>query len=438
MQLAPERPYLPPHLDAEELRVVQLQRLKATLKHVFDTVPHYRRVFKDAGLLPEDVRSVEDISALPFTTKHDLREGYPFGMFTAPREAMARIHVSSGTTGRPTLVGYTAGDLDTWSGLMARCLAAAGGRRGDLVHNAFGYGLFTGGLGWHAGAERLGATVLPVSGGATERQVQLIRELRPSVLMATPSYLLVIADELARQGSSAGEAGLRLAIFGAEPASETLRAEIEASLGAEAFDSYGLSEVMGPGVGQERVGDKGALTIWEDHFLPEIVDPETGVPLAEGEEGELVLTTLTKEGMPVIRYRTRDRTRLLPPADLAMRRIARIAGRTDDMLIVRGVNLFPSQIETLICEDPRLAPHYLIEVSRPNRLDALTVHVEPRPETGPEAGMDAAPWRVAALETERRIKDRLGVTARVVVEPPGTIERSAGKAKRVRDLRPKN
>jgi phenylacetate-CoA ligase len=342
---------------------------------------------------------------------------------------MARIHVSSGTTGKPTVVGYTAKDLDTWADLMARGLAAAGGRPGDLVHNAFGYGLFTGGLGWHYGAERLGATVLPVSGGGTERQVQLIHDFRPDILLATPSYMLAIADEVARRGLGASELGLRLAIFGAEPASEALRTEIEARLGIPAFDSYGLSEVTGPGVAQETAATKGTLTIWEDHFWPEIVDPETGAPLPDGEEGELVLTTLTKEGMPVIRFRTRDRTRFLPPLGGAMRRIARIAGRTDDMLVIRGVNLFPSQIEALICDDPRLAPQYLIEVARPHRLDELTVRVECR------AGRDAAAHAELQAFTERRIRDRLGISAKVTILEPESLERSTGKAKRVIDLR---
>ncbi len=427
---------MPPRIGAEELRDLQLARLKATLRRAFDNVGHYRRVFSEAGLRPEDLKTLEDISAFPFTAKPDLREGYPFGALAAPVEEMARIHVSSGTTGKATAVGYTAKDIDTWAGLMARSLAACGGRPGDLVHNAFGYGLFTGGLGWHYGAERLGATIVPASGGATGRQVQLIRDFRPAILLATPSYMLVIADELERAGVSPEECSLRLAIFGAEPASEGLRAEIEAKLGVTAYDSYGLSEVMGPGVAQETPASRGTLTLWEDHFLPEIIDPETGAVLPEGEFGELVLTTLTKEGMPVVRYRTRDRTRLLPPLDGSMRRIERIAGRTDDMLIVRGVNLLPSEIEAVICADPALAPHYLIEVSRPNRLDELTIRVELRPGDGAGAGEERR--SALARATERRIKERLGVSAVVSVETPGTIERSIGKAKRVLDLRPKD
>ncbi len=432
MTLRADAPYAPPPLDPDALRALQLVRLKATVKHAFDAVPHYRRVLDEAGVRPDDLKSLEDISRLPFTQKDDLRASYPFGMLSAGRETMARLHVSSGTTGKPTLVGYTAADLDTWAELMARSLAAVGAGKGDLVHNAFGYGLFTGGLGWHGGAERLGATVLPVGGGATERQALLVRDLGPTILLATPSYMLVIADELARQG--VGKTGLRLAIFGAEPASESLRAEIEARLGVRAYDSYGLSEVIGPGVAQETPASRGTLMVWEDHFLPEVVDPETGTVLPDGESGELVLTTLSKEGMPMLRFRTRDVTRLLPPADGAMRRIARIAGRSDDMLIIRGVNLFPSQIETLVCEDRRLAPHYLIEVSRPNRLAELLIRVEFRPERG----LSEEERSHVAVATGRKIKDRFGVSARVAVETPGTIDRFEGKAKRVLDLRPKD
>ncbi len=428
MHFSPDASFAPP-AGLAELRALQLARLKTTLRRAFDKVPHYRRLFQRAGVHPDDLQSIEDIARFPFTTKPDLRNGYPFGMFAEAPEKIARIHVSSGTTGSPTMVGYTAADLDTWAGLMARSLAAVGGKVGDLVHNAFGYGLFTGGLGWHGGAERLGATVLPVSGGATERQVQLIRDLRPAVLLATPSYMLVIADELARKGIRG--TGLRLAIFGAEPASESLRAEIEARLGVVAYNSYGLSEVMGPGVAQETPEGRGTLTLWEDHFLPEIVDPTTGAALPEGEKGELVLTTLTKMGMPVVRYRTRDLTRFISQRDGAMRRIERIAGRSDDMLIVRGVNIFPLQIETLLCEDRRFSPNYLIEVSRPHRLDELLIRVEIRPETG----FEEEERRALREATERRIKDRFGISASVAIEAPGTIERSQGKAKRVLDHR---
>ena len=424
----------PDRASVKGLRTLQLEGLRRTVRHAVENVPHYARAFADAGVKPDDVQSLDDLAALPFTSKDDLRQNYPFGLFAVPRERIARIHASSGTTGRPTVVGYTAKDLDTWAGLMARGLKAVGAGPGDLVHNAFGYGLFTGGLGFHYGAERLGATVLPVSGGGTERQVQLMRDFRPNILLATPSYLPVIADEMERQGVTGRDCGLRLALFGAEPCSESLRAEIEARLGVEAFDSYGLSEVMGPGVAQETGETRGSLVLWEDHFLPEIIDPETGRVLPDGETGELVLTTLTKEGMPMIRFRTRDRTSLLPGIGSPMRRMKRVAGRTDDMLIIRGVNLFPSQIEELICADPELAPHYLIEVSRLERLDEITIRVEARPDRG--MTVDEARATIAR-RTERRIKDLIGISAFVQVELPATIERSAGKAKRVVDLRPK-
>jgi phenylacetate-CoA ligase len=421
-------------LDPEQLRDLQLERLRTALALVANTVPHYMLAFREAGVVPDDIRRLEDISNLPFTTKDHLRRAYPVGMFAVPREEISRIHVSSGTTGTPTVVGYTARDLETWTGLMARSLATAGAVPGDLVHNAYGYGLFTGGLGFHYGSERLGATVLPVSGGATERQVQLIRDFRPSILLATPSYMLVIADELTRQGIGPEANGLRLAVFGAEPCSEALRTEIETRLGVTALDCYGLSEVMGPGVAQERGEDRGSLMLWEDHFYPEIIDPDTGRVLPDGETGELVLTTLTKEGMPVIRYRTRDRTSLLPPTNGPMRRLKRIAGRTDDMLIIRGVNVFPSQIEELICREERLSPHYLIEVSRPQRLDEIRIRIEIRDDLA--ASAESARLAVAQ-RLERRIKELIGISASVMIENPLTIERSAGKAKRVVDLRPK-
>jgi phenylacetate-CoA ligase len=417
-------------MSTDELRALQLQHLQQTIRCAA-TVPHYKCAFADAGVRPEDINNLDDVARLPFTTKDDLRENYPFGLFAAPRKKIARIHVSSGTTGRPTVVGYTAKDLDTWAILIERCLRAAGAKPGDLIHNAFGYGLFTGGLGFHYGAERLGATVLPVSGGGTERQVQLIRDFRPSMLLATPSYMLVIADAMERQGISGSDCGLRLAIFGAEPSSEALRAEIEARIGVDAFDSYGLSEVMGPGVAQETAATRGTLTLWEDHFLPEIIDPENGRVLPDGENGELVLTTLTKEGMPVIRFRTRDRTALLPSVDGAMRRMKRVAGRTDDMLIIRGVNVFPSQLEELLCADPALAPHYVIEVTRPERLDEILIRIERRADRADEEK------REISRRTERRIKEMIGISASVRVELPETIERSLGKAKRVIDLRPK-
>jgi phenylacetate-CoA ligase len=418
-----------------ELRGLQLRRLKQALAHAQDRVPHYRQAFGAAGVHPGDLRTLDDLPRFPFTTKEDLRRNYPFGIFAVPMEQLRRIHASSGTTGKPTVVGYTQGDIETWAQLMARSMRAAGVRPGDRMHIAYGYGLFTGGLGFHYGAEALGCTVIPVSVGQTERQVQLIRDFRPDVIAVTPSYLLAIADEFSRQGIDPRTSGLRIAICGAEPWTEGMRAEIEARLGLQALDHYGLSEAMGPGIGQECAGTKGGLTLWEDHFYPEIIDPETGHVLPEGEEGELVLTSLTREAMPVIRYRTRDLTRLLPGTARAMRRIARIKGRSDDMLIIRGVNLFPSQIEAALAEEPRLAPHYLLEVSRPERLDELEVVAELRPETADRLTAEAQ----LALEraTEALIRARIGLAVAVRAVPPGTIERSQGKARRVLDRRPK-
>ncbi|SDB48494.1 phenylacetate--CoA ligase family protein [Bauldia litoralis] len=415
----------------EALRAHQFERLKTTIAHVLDRVPRYREKLTAAGVGLDDLTSLDDLVRFPFTTKDDLRACYPFGMFAAPMEDIVRLHVSSGTTGKPTVVGYTAGDIDRWADIMARSLQAVGVGPADLVHIAFGYGLFTGGLGWHYGVERLGATVIPASGGFTDRQVDLMRDFRPTVLLATPSYALVIADAFAARGFDPADCGLRTVICGAEPWSEGMRAEIEARFRVEAYDSYGLSEVIGPGVAQERAGDKGALTIFEDHFYPEVVDPETGAIMPEGEPGEAVFTSLTKEGFPVIRYRTRDLTRLLPPVDGPMRRIARVAGRSDDMLIIRGVNVFPSQIEAILTGEPRLAPCYLLEIRRRGRLDELTVKVETRTVEAAEAnGGDIG------RHAERLIKDHVGVGATVVVVPPGTIERSQGKARRVVDLRP--
>jgi phenylacetate-CoA ligase len=421
--------------NRDELAAFQLARLKATLARVYAKVPRYREKFDAAGVHPDDLESLGDLAKFPFTTKEDLRQVYPFGMFAVPMEEIVRLHVSSGTTGQPTVVGYTAGDIDTWAGIMARSLQVAGATASDKVHIAFGYGLFTGGLGWHYGAERLGATVIPASGGQTERQVQLIRDFRPDALMATPSYVLVIADGLERAGIDPAKSGIRLIVCGAEPWSEEMRAEIEARFAAEAFDSYGLSEVIGPGVAQEWAGDKGALTVFEEHFLPEIIDPATGAALPDGERGEAVFTTLTKQGMPVIRYRSHDMTRLLPPATHVARRLERVNGRSDDMLIIRGVNVFPTQIEAVLMEDPRLAPYYVLEVRRgARRLDELTVRVETRP------GVDGGD-RVRddiRRSAERLIKARVGVSAAVDIVPPETIERSAGKAKRVIDLRPRD
>ncbi|MBV9633777.1 MAG: phenylacetate--CoA ligase [Methylobacteriaceae bacterium] len=421
---------------ADELRALQLARLKQSLHLAYERVPHYRQTFAAAGVHPEDLRDLEDIRRFPFTTKEDLRQNYPFGMFAAPMDEIVRIHASSGTTGKSTVVGYTRGDIETWARLMARSIRAAGGRSTDKIHIAFGYGLFTGGLGFHYGAEHLGAAVIPLGGGFTERQVQLIVDFKPDIIAVTPSYMLAIADELERRGYGPNDLGLRVGIFGAEPWSEAMRGEIERRMRLDAVDSYGLSEVIGPGVGQECIETKDGLTIWEDHFLPEIIDPASGEVLSDGEPGELVLTTLTKEGMPVIRYRTRDLTRLLPGTARTMRRIERIKGRSDDMLIIRGVNVFPSQIEAVLAREPRLAPHYVLEVRRAGRLDELDVLVETRAEL---AGALTATQREALeREAQRIIKGFVGVTAAVRVVEPGTIERSQGKAKRVIDRRPKD
>ena len=412
-----------------ELRAVQLERLRETVAHAYAGSPHYRKAFDGAGVTPSDLRSLPDLARFPFTTKSDLRATYPFGMFAVPMDEVARIHASSGTTGKPTVVGYTRGDLDIWARLMARSIHAGGGRPGMKVHVAYGYGLFTGGLGAHYGAEALGCTVIPMSGGQTERQVQLIADFEPDIIMVTPSYALAMIDEFRRQGVDPRASSLRYGLFGAEPWTEAMREEIETAFGLEATDIYGLSEVMGPGVAQEFVGRGHGPTIWEDHFLPEIVDPESGEPLPDGEEGELVFTSLTKQALPVIRYRTRDLTRLLPGDATPMRRMAKITGRSDDMLIVRGVNLFPTQIEEQLLKCPGLAPHFLIELTRPGRLDRLAVIVEARP------GLAEGQWQAQARMLAAFLKDMIGVSAEVRVEPPGTIERSAGKASRVRDLR---
>jgi phenylacetate-CoA ligase len=415
----------------DELRSVQIERLRATVQRAYERVPHYTAALDEAGVKPDDVITLDDVRRLPLTTKQVLRENYPYGMFAVPTAEIGRIHASSGTTGIPTVVGYTRRDMDVWAELMARAFHVTGARPGDIVHNAIPYGLFTGGLGWHAGAERFGAALVPASGGSTERHVQLIVDLRPDILLGTPSYMLVIADALAARGVGPEECSIRIAMFGAEPSSEAMRAEIERRLGADAYDSYGLSELIGPGVAQELPGEKGCLTIWEDCFWPEIIDPESGDPLPDGEAGELVLTTLAKEAMPIIRYRTRDRTRLLPGKEMPFRRLERIAGRTDDMMVIRGVNVFPTQIEEVIAGDTALAPHYAIEVSRPGRLDELAVRVECRTMADP--GSLAA----LAAKTEARLKSSLGLTAKVHIEAPGSMERSAGKAKRIVDLRSK-
>jgi phenylacetate-CoA ligase len=414
----------------DEVRALQLERLRWTLRHAYEHVPHYRSAFAAHGVHPDDLRSLDDLVRFPFTTKDDLRANYPFGMFAVPREEVVRVHASSGTTGKPTVVGYTVDDLSTWSDLVARSIRAAGGRPGMVVHVAYGYGLFTGGLGAHDGAERLGCTVVPVSGGMTERQAQLIVDFRPDIIMVTPTYLLSILDELERQGVDPRDTSLRIGILGAEPWTEDLRAEIEGRSRIDAVDIYGLSEVMGPGVASECVETKDGPHVWEDHFLPEIVDPGTGVPVADGEPGELVFTSLTKQAMPVIRYRTRDLTRLLPgTARPGFRRMAKVTGRTDDMMIVRGVNVFPTQIEELILRVPALAPHFQCVLTRPGRLDELTVLVEARHALG------EAERAALAHDLAGHIKSRIGVSAAVDVRPPDTVERSTGKMRRVVDQR---
>jgi phenylacetate-CoA ligase len=418
-----------PSLDRGELEALQLDRLRSTLRTAYDEVPHYRRAFDEAGAHPDELVSLADLARFPFTTKADLRANYPFGMFAVPREQVARVHASSGTTGKPTVVGYTRDDIDAWAELMARSIRAGGGRPGDLVHVAYGYGLFTGGLGAHYGAERLGCTVVPVSGGMTERQVQLILDFEPRVIMVTPSYFLAILDEMDRQGVDPRRTALEVGIFGAEPWTDEMRRAVEQRSGIRAVDIYGLSEVMGPGVSQESGETQDGLHVWEDHFLPEVVDPVTLQPVPDGERGELVFTSLTKQAMPVVRYRTRDLTRLLPgTAYPAFRRMEKVTGRTDDMMIVRGVNVFPTQVEEQILAVEGLAPHYLCVLTRPGSLDELTVQVE--------AATEAYDEGLGRL-LEDRIKQRIGVTARVEVLVPYALERSLGKAKRISDQRPR-
>lgn len=420
----------------DELQALQLQRLRATLQRAYDNVPHYRQAFDARGVHPSDCRSLADLAKFPFTAKADLRANYPFGMFAVPREQVVRVHASSGTTGKPTVVGYTQGDIDTWARLMARSIRAAGGRPGDMVHVAYGYGLFTGGLGAHYGAERLGCTVVPMSGGQTEKQVQLIRDFRPDIIMVTPSYMQVIVEEFRRLGLDPREMSVRVGIFGAEPWTEAMRRDIEASAGIDAVDIYGLSEVMGPGVANECIETKDGPVIWEDHFYPEIIDPETGEVLPDGSEGELVFTTLTKEALPLVRYRTRDLTRLLPPTARSMRRMGKVVGRSDDMLIIRGVNLFPSQIEELVLEQTGLAGQYQLVVTREGPLDALEVRCELLPELAGQADGDT---RAMAGALQQRIKALTGVSATVRVGAPGSIERTlVGKARRVVDQRPRD
>ncbi|MFF3319767.1 phenylacetate--CoA ligase PaaK [Streptomyces sp. NPDC003035] len=416
-------------LGRAELEALQLERLRATLRHAYENVAFYRQSFDRAGIRPEDCRSLADLALFPFTAKTDLRDHYPFGMFAVDQSQIRRIHASSGTTGRPTVVGYTQRDLDTWADVVARSLRAAGARPGHKVHVAYGYGLFTGGLGAHYGAERLGCTVIPASGGMTARQVQLIQDFRPEIIMVTPSYMLTLLDEFERQGIDPRSTSLEVGVFGAEPWTEAMRREIEERCALDAVDIYGLSEVMGPGVAQECVETKDGLHIWEDHFYPEIVDPFTGEVLPDGEEGELVFTSLTKEAMPVVRYRTRDLTRLLPGTARVFRRMEKVTGRSDDMVILRGVNLFPTQIEEIVLRTPGVAPHFQLRLTREGRLDAMTVRAEARPGATPEQRAEAA-RRIA-----RSVKDGIGVSVGVEVVDPETLERSVGKIKRIVDLR---
>ncbi|MEZ5621077.1 MAG: phenylacetate--CoA ligase PaaK [Burkholderiaceae bacterium] len=416
----------------DELQALQLQRLQATLHHAYAKVPHYKAAFDARGVHPSDCKTLADLAKFPFTTKKDLRDHYPFGMFAVPREQVVRVHASSGTTGKPTVVGYTQRDIDTWADLVARSIRASGGRAGDIVHVAYGYGLFTGGLGAHYGAERLGCTVIPMSGGQTEKQVQLITDFRPDIIMVTPSYMQVIVEEMERQGLDARASSLRVGIFGAEPWTEAMRRDIESRAGLDAVDIYGLSEVMGPGVANECIESKDGPVIWEDHFYPEIIDPDTGAVLPDGEEGELVFTTLSKEALPVVRYRTRDLTRLLPPTARSMRRMGKIVGRSDDMLIIRGVNVFPTQIEELVLALPELSGQYQLVVTRAGPLDEMEVRVELLPA---HAG---APAAAIAQQLQHRIKTLIGVSTTVAVGAPSSIERTlVGKARRVIDQRPR-
>ena len=413
----------------DEISAVQLERLRWSIAHAYQNVAHYRRAFDAAGVHPGDLQELSDLARFPFLLKEDLRLHYPFGMFAVPREQVVRIHASSGTTGQPTVVGYTRKDIETWAGLVARSIYAAGGRPGHIVHIAYGYGLFTGGLGAHYGAERLGCSVVPLSGGQTEKQAQLIIDFKPDIIMVTPSYMLTIAEELERRGVH--NCALKIGIFGAEPWSEAMRAEIERRIGLAAVDIYGLSEVMGPGVASECADTKDGLILWEDHFYPEVIDPQTGALLPDGTEGELVLTSLSKQALPVIRYRTRDRTRLLPPTARSMRRLARINGRTDDMLIIRGVNVYPSQLEELILKGGRFSPAYLIEVEREGHLDRLTLNVEWASGSLPGSAAQEA----AARELSHHVKSSVGVSVQVRIHAVNTLERSAGKARRVIDRR---
>src|SRR5882724_7047034 len=431
--IAPDKKDLNPIEIAsrDEIAALQLRRMKWSLKHAYQNVAHYKKSFEAAGVHPDDLKQLSDLKKFPFTTKQDLRANYPFGMFAVPMDKIVRIHASSGTTGKPTVVGYTKRDIQTWADVCARSIYASGGRRGMKLHVAFGYGLFTGGLGVHYGAEKLGCPAIPVSGGMTERQIKLIVDFEPEIIAVTPSYMLAILDEFRAQGVDPAKSSLRIGIFGAEPWTNAMRAEIEQTFDMHAVDIYGLSEVIGPGVANECVETKDGLHVWEDHFYPEIINPETGDVLPDGEAGELVFTSLTKEGMPVVRYRTRDLTRLLPGTARSMRRIARITGRSDDMMIVRGVNVFPSQIEEILLKNERLSPHYVLEVRRDGHLDDLDVLVECRTE------MLAAAKVAVEQDVERSIKGYIGVSTKVHVVEPGTVQRSQGKAVRVIDKRHK-
>ncbi|MEZ7159792.1 phenylacetate--CoA ligase PaaK [Streptomyces sp. MAD19A] len=416
-------------LDLDGLRALQLERLRNSLRHAYENVPFYRESFDQAGVHPDDCRSLSDLSRFPFTTKADLRANYPYGMFAVPQERIRRLHASSGTTGRPTVVGYTENDLSMWADMVARSLRAAGARPGDIAHIAYGYGLFTGGLGAHYGAERLGCTVIPASGGMTSRQVTLIQDLKPSVIMVTPSYMLTLLDEFERQGVDPRSTSLRVGVFGAEPWTQDMRREIEERFAIDAVDIYGLSEVIGPGVAQECVETKDGLHVWEDHFFPEVVDPITGEVLPEGEQGELVFTSLTKEAMPIVRYRTRDLTRLLPGTARVFRRMEKVTGRSDDMVILRGVNLFPTQIEEIVLRTPGVAPHFQLRLTTSGRMDALTVRAEAR------ADADAATREAAARSIVQAVKDGIGVSVEAEIVDPESLERSVGKIRRIVDLR---
>jgi phenylacetate-CoA ligase len=419
----------------DEITALQTRRLRATLQRAYDNVPHYRKAFDAKGVHPDDLKSLADLSKFPFTVKSDLRDNYPFGMFAVPRTQVARIHASSGTTGKPTVVGYTLKDIDTWANLVARSIRAAGGRAGDMIHVAYGYGLFTGGLGAHYGAERAGCTVIPMSGGQTEKQVQLIQDFKPDIIMVTPSYMQVIIEQFERQGLDAKDSSLKIGIFGAEPWTEAMRRDIEGKAGIDAVDIYGLSEVMGPGVASECVESKDGPVIWEDHFYPEIIDPDTGELKADGEEGELVFTSLSKEAMPIVRYRTRDLTRLLPPTSRAFRRMGKIVGRSDDMMIIRGVNVFPTQVEEIVLAHERLSGIYQVHVRRDGLLDEAEVHCELDHRN---AAIDEAERKAIAAWVQERVKTLVGISTTVRVFDPDSIERTqTGKARRVIDTRPR-